>query len=159
VASALIVVGLAWATLILSAPVLMASGRLPWLALAVYQIGALVCHQRPDRSFHFAGIQAPVCARCLGLYLAGAVGLLLAWSIPRYWQPGVVRTTLAVAALPIAMTVGLEWVGAADTSNLARLLTGLPLGAAAGWILVGGLIAHQHGARAVSSTTPPATAE
>ena len=37
-----------------------------------------VCHQRPERSFHVAGVQLPVCARCTGLYVSGAAGALAA---------------------------------------------------------------------------------
>ena len=62
-----------WLTLLVAAPVAMSRGRLPGLTLAVYQAGSLVCHQRPERSFHLAGVQLPVCARCFGLYLSGAV--------------------------------------------------------------------------------------
>ena len=53
-------------------------GVRPIAAAAVYAAGSLVCHQRPERSFHLAGAQLPVCARCLGLYVGGFVGAI-AW--------------------------------------------------------------------------------
>src|SRR5260221_7816536 len=60
-----------------------ASGALPGLApaklfaFAVYGMGSVLCHQRPERSFHLWGVQLPVCARCVGVY-AGAALLALA---------------------------------------------------------------------------------
>ena len=37
-------------------------------------VSSRICHQRPERSFAIAGIQMPVCARCSGLYVSGALG-------------------------------------------------------------------------------------
>ena len=114
-----------------------ASGRLPVLTLAVYQAGSLVCHQRPERSFHLAGVQLPVCARCFGLYLSGAVGLVVASRVAAARYPArPARLLLAMAALPIASTVALEWLGLIHTTNVQRMLTGLPLGFAAGVVIV-----------------------
>jgi uncharacterized membrane protein len=126
----------AWLALVLTAPVAMSRGSLPVVTLAVYHAGSLVCHQRPERSFHLAGVQLPVCARCFGLYLAGASGLSVAWRSRRRFCAGAVRALLALAALPIVTTVALEWLGAIETSNLQRMLTGLPLGFAAGVVIV-----------------------
>jgi uncharacterized membrane protein len=126
----------AWLALVLTAPVAMSRGRLPPLTLAVYHAGSLVCHQRPERSFHLAGVQLPVCARCFGLYLAGAFGLSVAWRMRRRFSAAAVRTLLALAALPIVTTVALEWLGAIETSNLQRMVTGLPLGFVAGVVIV-----------------------
>lgn len=138
-ATTLTIVATVWLAMILTAPVGLARGRAPIPTLATYQIGALVCHQRPERSFHLAGVQMPVCARCFGLYLSGAAGLLFAW-ITRLRVPGhVTKAMLAVAATPIALTVALEMVGAIATSNVVRMSTGLPLGFAAGLLIVGSL--------------------
>jgi hypothetical protein len=40
----------------------------------VYVAGSLVCHQRPERSFHYHGAQLPVCSRCVGLYAGAYLG-------------------------------------------------------------------------------------
>lgn len=43
-------------------------------------VGYAVCHRMPDHSFHLAGRQLPLCARCTGTFtgaLLGFVGLLL----------------------------------------------------------------------------------
>jgi uncharacterized membrane protein len=126
----------AWLALVLTAPVALSRGRLPALTLAVYHAGSLVCHQRPERSFHLAGVQLPVCARCFGLYVAGAAGLIVAWRRRRTLSARAVQTLLALAALPIVTSVALEWLGAIETSNLQRMVTGLPLGFAAGAVVV-----------------------
>ena len=104
-----------------------------WTAV-LYAAGSRICHQRPDRSFHTAGIQWPVCGRCSGLYLGGALGALLGVSTAR--RVGA-RRLLAICAVPTAITVGLEWLHLAQVSNLARLASAMPLGAAIGFVLVG----------------------
>jgi uncharacterized membrane protein len=136
VAAALTTIALAWTLVVVTAPIWASHGRLPWLTLAAYQFGSLICHQRPERSFHLAGVSMPVCARCFGLYLAGAAGLALAWSVRRRWPRAVVRAALALGAAPIALTVALEWLGALETSNVVRMITGLPLGFVAGFAIV-----------------------
>src|ERR1044072_9298952 len=58
-AGALAPAAVAWFALAVLAPVLPAA-----LAAAVYTVGSLICHQMPDRSFHWPGAQLAVCARC-----------------------------------------------------------------------------------------------
>jgi len=38
----------------------------------------VICHQRPERSYHFLAAQLPVCARCTGIYFGAAVGAIVA---------------------------------------------------------------------------------
>lgn len=135
-AAVLTCAALAWLTMILAAPLALSRARGPVFTLAVYQAGSLVCHQRPERSFRLAGMQLPVCARCFGLYLSGAVGLTVATRSRRALSARVARVLLAVTALPIVTTVALEWLGAIETTNVQRLLTALPLGFAAGVVIV-----------------------
>ena len=127
---------LTWLTLVVASPIAMSRGRLPGLTFAVYQAGSIVCHQRPERCFHLAGVQFPVCARCFGLYLSGAVGLTIASRARRAMSAAMVRVMLGAASLPIVITVALEWLGAIQTTNVQRMLTGLPLGFAAGVVIV-----------------------
>jgi uncharacterized membrane protein len=142
VAAAITCAAVVWLSLILSAPVAWASGRAPAFTAAVYYAGSRVCHQRPERSFRLAGVQLPVCARCFGLYFSGALGLVLTLAARRR-HPLTGRTTritLGLAALPIAATVAGEWLGAIHTSNLQRMLSSLPLGFAAGVVIVRSLV-------------------
>ena len=140
-----------WAVAIVAMPFVAARaaraarGGMPWGVLLVYQLGALICHQRPERSFHLAGVQMPVCARCFGLYAAGAAGLLVAWAVRGTWARDHVRALLAVAAIPIALSVAFEWTGTIATTNLFRMMTGLPLGLAAGFAIAAAL-RHRDGA-------------
>ena len=118
------------------------------VAAATYATGSLVCHQRPERSFHLFGVQMPVCARCLGIYAGAAAAAALLWlrsgrpsealrarsGIP--WPGfGFARYALVVAALPIALTLAYEWTTGATPANWIRAASGLSLGAAVAWIV------------------------
>jgi uncharacterized membrane protein len=136
-----------WLSIVIVSPWALAHGRGRLLGLSAYEIGARICHQRPERSFHVAGVQMPVCARCFGLYFSGALGLSLAWLQRRRLSPLVTRVALGVAALPIAVTVALERVGTIAPSNVERMLTALPLGFVAGLVIVGSLAGPARGLR------------
>jgi uncharacterized membrane protein len=133
---ALVAVAVAWNTALIASP-LVAS---PYLSAFTYASGSLVCHQQSARSFHLAGAQLPVCARCFGLY-AGAVFGIVAWCAlaglaraarPRaaQWVNGNgVRVSLIAVAVPTVVSVALAWLGLWDGTNLTRALLALPLGA------------------------------
>lgn len=127
------------------APVALQSGpALSVLAAMVYRGAGLICHQRPERSFHLAGVQLPVCARCTGLYMSGAVAALAAcggWR-RRVAAPRATRIAFAMAAVPTALTIAVELAGLAHPSNDVRAMSAIPLGAAAGWIFVRSLRAE-----------------
>jgi len=108
------------------------------VARVIYDVGARICHQRPERSFHTSDIAWPVCARCAGLYLAAPFGALFAMGVARTrtLQRRQALRALAVAAIPTLVTLLIEWPGFAPTSNLVRFLTALPLGATIAWVLV-----------------------
>ena len=129
----------AWVALLLLAPVTTA-------AAFAYDIAAGICHQRPERSFHLSGVPLPVCARCFGLYVSGAIAATAAsvFRRDRRWSADArtARRTFAIAALPTFITVALEWLGSASPSNIVRAVAALPLGAAAGWIVVRMLLAE-----------------
>ena len=132
-------------------------------AVLVYEGGGRICHQRSERSFRLAGVQLPVCARCTGLYVSGAAGALAAWvgSRRRMSAPRRTRILLAAAALPTAVTFSLEWLGLAYPSSMARALSALPLGAAAGWVFVRALRSESTGGRGerAKRVEPPRVAE
>ncbi len=136
------VVAVVWAVLIAAAPwadaVPAAEPFTRVAAAATYFAGSLVCHQRPDRSFWAHGVRWPVCARCSGLYVSAAFGVLFAWTFGRArlrvpfsaW-----RTPLLLAAIPTAATLALEWWNPAWSSRLARAIAAVPLGAVVGLLL------------------------
>src|SRR5262245_50683063 len=113
-----------------------------YFALSVYAIGSIVCHQRPERSFHSWNVQWPVCARCTGLYLGAAMMCLCAPLISLV-RPQVdtlrgstIRTGLLLAAFPTAATLAYEWGTGDMPSNVMRAATGALLGAAIAAVLL-----------------------
>ena len=109
-------------------------------AWVLYGLGSLICHQLPDRSFHTAGVPWPVCGRCAGLYLSGALGIAVALvargrvrapaSAGRKW-----RALLIAAALPTLMSWAFERLGWWAPASETRALLAVPLGAAIGAVL------------------------
>lgn len=50
----------------------------PWTVLdKAHLVGYAICHQIPERSFHIAGHQLPLCARCTGTYMGALTGFAL----------------------------------------------------------------------------------
>jgi hypothetical protein len=86
-----------------------------------------------------AGVPLAVCARCFGLYAAAAAGALTGWATPSSGRDVPSRTArllLGFAALPTIATVGGEWLHLIHPSSVARALAAVPLGIAAGWLIV-----------------------
>ena len=118
----------AWLALVLAAP--FGAGGAP-LSAAAYALGSLVCHQQSARSFHLAGAQLPVCARCAGLYVGAALGAVVPLVLRTFRQdPGLsrMRMLLVVSAVPTLATWGAEAARLAEPSNLTRALAAVPLG-------------------------------
>ena len=156
--AALTIAALVWCYTLIAAPYALTSDspRLVSTAAAVYSAAGLICHQRAARSFHLAGVQLPVCGRCTGLYLSGALGAMLGWAASRRSRPASwTRRLLLLAALPTALSVVLEFSGLAQPSNLGRALCAVPLGAAAGWIFVQSLLAEAAVENRARQTIPP----
>lgn len=139
-----------WAVLIVAVPPLAAGhwtdtgqgGAGPAISAVTYLTGAFICHQHPERSFHFRDTQWPVCARCAGLYVAAPFGL--GWALlhsfagagkrrPRRAElsPAVgrmIRLALIITAIPTAVTWSGELLGLIHPSNEIRAASALPLG-------------------------------
>jgi uncharacterized membrane protein len=122
---------LAWLALIIVTPLAEA-----WLGALMYAVGAVICHQIPERSFHLAGFQLPVCARCVGLYagasvaasvhvLGGFINDSMRW---RILSPRTARYVFLVSAAPTLLTVGLEWADVWRGTNVTRAIAGIVLG-------------------------------
>lgn len=131
---------LAWTTALIATPVLPAP-----MAGTIYAFCALICHQLPERSFHAAGAQLPVCARCFGIYAGAAAGLMTALPVravrrsqTRSRSPRAEvdpRILITLGAIPTLVTVAFEWARLGSTSNSVRAATGAVLGAALAWAL------------------------
>jgi uncharacterized membrane protein len=128
-----------WVGIVVVAPLALAHGY-GVLPAIVYQLAGVICHQRAERSFHLAGIQLPVCARCFGLYAAGAAGAVAAFLVARtiaVKTPSVhAAAVLALAAAPTVITVAGEWLDVMHPGGLLRAAAAAPLGLAAGWLFV-----------------------
>ncbi len=96
------------------------------------------------------GRPLPVCGRCTGLYVSGAVGLLAvglgrarrraptrAATAPGWWPSGLDPRArwLALAAVPTVVTWVAEVAGAWVPGTALRALAAIPLGLAAGWFV------------------------
>jgi len=135
-ALALTIASSLWLIVLVAAPIALSRPALAVPATLVYSASSRICHQRPERSFHLAGVQLPVCARCFGLYASAALGALAAWCTKRRLDAAACRAVLAIAAVPTAATWGLEVAGVAAFDNGSRAVAALPLGLAAGWVVV-----------------------
>jgi uncharacterized membrane protein len=134
---ALLITLVAWNSALLAAPSATLS---PTVTALTYLAGAQICHQRPDRSFDRAGVQYPVCARCLGLYGGAALGAL-GWMLlsglgvtphrraARWVRHDVPRRALVLVGIPTLASVALAWSGLWDAGNSLRAALALPLGA------------------------------
>ena len=116
-------------------------------AFAVYTLGSVICHQRPERSFHLWSAQLPVCARCTGIYIGAAVGALAAMGPTGVGRPAAAgrrpgltaqtaRLALTIAVVPAVLTLLYEWTTGTAPSNMIRALSGVVLGATAAWVVV-----------------------
>jgi uncharacterized membrane protein len=114
----------------LGAPYLLTRGHgHPAIALSLQHAFALVCHQLPGRSFWIFGAPIPVCARCLGIYLGSALGLLLRTSR---------RIALHLLIAAVALNA-LDWLTEAAGLHgnwlTMRFVFGLALGAGAALLI------------------------
>src|SRR5271165_4337432 len=120
----------------IAAPYFVTHGSIA-ISLALERGFALVCHQRPERSFWIFGGGLAVCARCLGIYLGAATGLLFRISRTVAFRLLIAATALNLldAASELAGLHG-NWLG-------MRFALGFVLGAS--------------GALLISCSTQPAT--
>lgn len=117
----------------------------PWwsrlFALAIYEMGGIVCHQRPERSFLLGSVPLPVCARCTGMYLGAAMAALVTVVGARIGGRSDIerrtsRLVLAVAAAPALLTLVYEWASGHTPSNELRASSGVLVGFGVAWVLL-----------------------
>ncbi len=129
------VVALAYALTAFIEPWLQARGvaEAVWLRL----LYAPVCHQLSERCLEVGGLAAAACARCSGLYLGGAAGLLLFAGLVGRLR--VRRLWFLLAVTPTLLDVAAPWLGLPGLGNLPRFLLSLPTGLVLGLFLGVGL--------------------
>ena len=117
-ATALLLAALAGVALAAAAAPLAAAG---WPSAGVLKwLFHAVCHQLPERSFHWLGWPLAVCHRCLGLYLGFALGLALWPALPKALRRLAVRP-LCLASCAALLVV--DW--ALPNTAASRFGTGL----------------------------------
>lgn len=126
----------AWPILLTAATAARIHHTAPWASSLTYIVAGQVCHQRPARSFHTAGVQWPVCGRCSGLYVAAPAGAIAALLVGRRRPSRPSVAWLAAAAAPTAITFVAEKAGLAAVGNGMRFAAALPLGLALAWVIV-----------------------
>lgn len=126
-------------SMIVGAPIALSHGY-PVVAVAIYKGFSPLCHQISERSFHVEGQAFAVCARCTGIYVGFAAGVIfypLVRSLKRTDTPG--RKWLLLAAVPVFVDWSLGFSGIWANTHLSRFLTGALLGAVCALYIVPGL--------------------
>ncbi|MCL2491316.1 MAG: DUF2085 domain-containing protein [Coriobacteriia bacterium] len=111
----------------------------------LHLLGFGLCHQMPERSFIYGGVQLPVCARCTGMYVGITITLVLLFVLYKGAQRvGLPSTAFFVAAAIATFAIGFDgfgsYLGFYETNNFARILTGIMFGSAMGVVLYAILI-------------------
>lgn len=102
----------------------------PEFGFGLQRAFALVCHQQAERSFALFGGSVAVCARCLGIYLGAAAGLLVRVSRTVAWQ-----WLMAAVAITV-IDWAAEFAGLHGNWMWARFVLGIASGMAAAMIVV-----------------------
>lgn len=100
----------------------------------LFSCGSGLCHQLPERSIIFGGLQMPVCARCTGIYL-GFLFTFIFFAIfyrhrPRARMGRALIVYALIFALPLALDGVSSYLTVRSTSNLLRVISGSACGAA-----------------------------
>jgi uncharacterized membrane protein len=100
-----------------------------YIGFALQHAFALICHQRPERSFWIFGAPVAVCSRCLGIYLGATIGLLFRTS------RRVALQSLIAATMVNLADWSTEFAGLHGNWIFVRFFLGLALGAAAALLI------------------------
>jgi len=118
----------------------------PWLAAHDSMLGGWLrllyrpgCHQISDRCLDLGFGPLAVCARCLGLYVGGSLGLL--WTTLRNRPSRPRPFWLLVFAIPTILDFAAGQLGLPNLGNWTRFAVALPLGLLAGLYLGDALMA------------------
>jgi uncharacterized membrane protein len=133
-------IGLLLVLLVIAAPVA-AANDLPQFASPTYRAFSFLCHQLPERSFHFGTHSFAVCSRCTGLYAGFALATLalpLVRSLKRTDTPHLIWLFLSI--VPLVIDFGLTYFGIWQNNHFTRVTTGALFGAVAAIYVLPGLI-------------------
>ncbi len=97
----------------------------PWNV--VYSSGDRLCHQKADRSLFFNGNEMPYCSRCTAIWLGFAIGLgfIVLYTLELNEK---FLIAIVLGLLPIGIDGIGQFLGFWESTNLIRIITGLPAG-------------------------------
>ena len=96
----------------------------------------MLCHGIEQRCLTMFGVPMPICARCAGIYIGLFAGVIAFLIFPMI-EERFMRTTMYVAALPMAIDGLTQALGLRESTNPLRLVTGFVAAFAFGmWALV-----------------------
>ncbi|MCE5213713.1 MAG: DUF2085 domain-containing protein [Methanobacterium sp.] len=90
-----------------------------------------ICHQIPERSFHYKNKQFPVCVRCTGILLGYC-------SLPLFYF-GLIKIPILLLILliiPLLVDSMSQYMGFRESNNNLRLITGVLAGVGFSGLLV-----------------------
>ncbi len=98
-------------------------------------VGYAICHRIPERSFHLAGRQLPLCARCTGTYLGALIGFTTMWALGHRRASNLPPTKVIVLLVGFIGSMGVDGLNSYlsffpntphlyEPGNLLRLITG-----------------------------------
>lgn len=128
---------LSLAALPLVAPVLRAAGNQA-LSRPIDAFFGLICHQRPDRSFHLYGERMACCQRCFAIYGGFLVaGLFFAYLRSASPAPRPLRPVwAALLCAPLILDGFVQLGGAWESTAATRVASGLLFAVAVSWFLL-----------------------
>ena len=94
-----------------------------WQKAMIFGYKVCRCHQIPERSFHYKGMQFPVCARCTGILL----GFNIVGPIITIFTFGNMYISLCLVFL-MCIDGFLQLWNILESNNIRRLITGLGFG-------------------------------
>ena len=101
----------------------------PWNS--IYSIGDRMCHQKADRSLFINDNQMPFCSRCTAIWLGLAIGL----GFMVFYKIALDEKFVFVLIIGI-VPIGIDGVGQLfglwESTNIARVITGLAVGIVCG---------------------------
>lgn len=80
------------------------------------------CHCRKERSFHFRGVQFPICARCTG----ELIGMVIFFCSCAWYRPDLEVALLLM--IPLVADGFLQFLTSYESTNGRRFVTGLLFG-------------------------------
>lgn len=83
----------------------------------------LICHRRPDRSFHYKNHQFPVCARCTGFYTGLAVFIIYNYLFNVEYNLNLFIISI-ILLIPVSIDGFTQLAGLRESNNNLRFITG-----------------------------------